>query len=127
MKRVLGIVYKFSIGILSLIGFITIIVRFSPSPNYVTTLKFVNESGEIVTKAKIDHQGDLCAASGLQPNGLIECYFGEPYESSYSVSIDLENGETISNNNLGYIAAGMDNHHIIRLTKSNELSFGFVQ
>lgn len=85
-------------------------------------LKFVNSSGQVVSSARVSVAGKFCAVKELSEGGEFDCYFENLYDSSYSVSVTLENGAIYSEESLGYVTGGFDFNHTITINQSGVIA-----
>ena len=123
MKRIFILLLKLSIGFLALIGIMAILARCTPDG--LNTLKLQNDSGQIISKAKITLRDRVCSVSSLQSPGYVKCYFGSMGDNSYKVSIMLEDGTNIESGSIGYVTNGMDSKHLLIINSAGKMELEF--
>ncbi len=105
-----------------LVVLITLVVFFaignSVYSGKTASMSFVNSSGQNIQFAKISVAGKSCSVKDLDVNGEIHCNFENLHDSSYSVSVTLENGKVYKEPNLGYVTGGINFNHTITINKS---------
>ncbi len=71
------------------------------------SLNFINNSGSVVKSANISVAGKSCTIRQLEIAGKATCHFKKLHDSSYSVTVVLENGDVYVEPSLGYVTSGL--------------------
>ncbi len=82
------------------------------------SLRFMNSTGQHIQSAQISVAGQSCSVKELGVGGEINCHFENLYDSSYSVSVILQNGTVYTESSLGYVTGGMNFNHTITINQS---------
>ncbi len=82
------------------------------------SLRFMNSTGQHIQSAQISVAGQSCGVRELGVGGEISCHFENLYDSSYSVSVTLQNGTVYTEPSLGYVTGGMNFNHTITINQS---------
>ena len=90
--------------------------------NKGSSLTFVNNSGQTLQSATISVAGKSCGVKALQAGGEMQCYFENLHDSSYSVSVKLENGTSHAAESLGYVTGGMNFIDTITINHSGKIN-----
>lgn len=118
--------FKFStitLLLLTLIGFVLFFaIGHSVYSGKGASLKFVNASGQSVNSVHISVASKSCSARGLAADGEVECYFENLHDSSYSVSVTLQNGAIYTAESLGYVTGGMSFNDTITINKAGVIN-----
>lgn len=82
------------------------------------SLRFMNSTGQHIESAQISVAGQTCSVKELGIGGEIQCHFENLYDSSYSVSVKLQNGTVYTEPSLGYVTGGMNFNDTITINQS---------
>jgi hypothetical protein len=114
--------FKFSTIALLLVVLIGLVLLFaignSVYSGKIASLKFVNNSGQLIESANILVAGKSCSVKKLGAGGEIVCHFENLHDSSYSVSVTLQGGAVYSEPSLGYVTGGLNLNDTIVINRS---------
>ena len=82
------------------------------------SLRFMNSTGQHIQSAQISVAGQSCSVKELGVGGEMQCYFENLYDSSYSVSVKLQNDTVYKEPSLGYVTGGMNFNDTITINQS---------
>lgn len=103
-----------------LIVLIVLVVLFVASSDIYSgetaSVKFVNSSEQLVTFASITVAGKSCSVTELAVGGAFSCKFENLHDSSYLVSVELQDGSTYQES-LGYVTGGFDFNDTIAINQ----------
>jgi len=117
--------FRFSTIAILLLVFIGLVLFFGIGHSVYSgkgaSLKFANGSGQTIEAATITVAGKSCGVSLLHTGGSIQCYFENLYDSSYSVTVKLNNGDEYSAESLGYVTGGINFKDTITINQSGAI------